>query len=172
LAERRQTSLNEPFSDPLAFIEGLGGPEILLILVIVLVLFGGEKLPGFARGLGKSIREFKKAASGVEEEFKRALDEDEHKHRSALPPPPTTFPPYPPAVSYTEPPVASHAAAAAGTVPRPEGVIAPEPAPSDQESGVHSADATTGAGASVAQPETVAAAPKPPPAAPTAGPTP
>src|SRR4051812_25340966 len=77
----------------LAFIEGLGGPEMVLILVIVLVLFGGEKLPDFARGLGKSIREFKKAATGVEEEFKRALEEDEQKKS---PPVPTAFPPYPP----------------------------------------------------------------------------
>jgi TatA/E family protein of Tat protein translocase len=64
----------------LAFIDGLGGPEMMLIFVIVLVLFGGQKLPEFARGLGKSIREFKKAAAGVEEEFKRALEEDERKN--------------------------------------------------------------------------------------------
>lgn len=64
----------------LAFIDGLGAPEMLLIFVIVLVLFGGQKLPEFARGLGKTMREFKKAAAGVEEEFKRALDEDERKH--------------------------------------------------------------------------------------------
>src|SRR5687768_4096912 len=67
----------------LAFIDGLGGPEMMLIFVIVLVLFGGQKLPEFARGLGKSIREFKKAAAGVEEEFKRALDEDERKTNAA-----------------------------------------------------------------------------------------
>jgi sec-independent protein translocase protein TatA len=85
----------EFLSPSLAFIEGLGGPEMVLIFVIVLVLFGGEKLPDFARGLGKSIREFKKAASGVEEEFKRALEEDAHK-KSAPPPPPATFPAYPP----------------------------------------------------------------------------
>lgn len=53
---------------------------MVLIFVIVLVLFGGQKLPEFARGLGKSIREFKKAAAGVEEEFKRALEEDERKN--------------------------------------------------------------------------------------------
>ncbi len=69
----------------LAFIEGIGGPEMGLIIIIVLVLFGGKKLPEFARGLGKSIREFKKAASGVEQEFKRALDEDEHN--KPTPPP-------------------------------------------------------------------------------------
>jgi TatA/E family protein of Tat protein translocase len=64
----------------LGFIDGLGAPEMVLIFVLVLVLFGGQKLPEFARGLGKSMREFKKAAAGVEEEFKRALEEDERKH--------------------------------------------------------------------------------------------
>jgi TatA/E family protein of Tat protein translocase len=68
----------------LAFIDGLGGPEMILIFVIVLVLFGGQKLPEFARGFGKSIREFKKAAAGVEEEFKRALEEDERKTTAKL----------------------------------------------------------------------------------------
>ena len=67
----------------LAFIDGLGGPEMMLIFVLVLILFGGQKLPEFARGLGKSIREFKKAAAGVEEEFKRALEEDERKTAAA-----------------------------------------------------------------------------------------
>ena len=69
----------ELFSASLAFIDGLGAPEMLLIFVLVLVLFGGQKLPEFARGLGKTMREFKKAAAGVEEEFKRALEEDERK---------------------------------------------------------------------------------------------
>lgn len=63
----------------LAFIDGLGAGEIGLILIVVLVFFGGNKLPEFARGLGKTLRDFKKAAAGVEEEFKRALDEDERK---------------------------------------------------------------------------------------------
>lgn len=64
---------------PLAFIDGLGAPEMMLIFVLILLLFGGKKLPEFARGLGKTMREFKKAASGVEEEFKRALEDDERK---------------------------------------------------------------------------------------------
>ncbi|MEX2045022.1 MAG: twin-arginine translocase TatA/TatE family subunit, partial [Opitutus sp.] len=69
----------DPANSTLAFIEGLGGPEMVMIFVVVLLLFGGHKLPEFARGLGKTMREFKKAASGVEEEFKRALEEDERK---------------------------------------------------------------------------------------------
>jgi sec-independent protein translocase protein TatA len=39
-----------------------GGGELLIILAIVLLIFGGSKLPGLAKGLGQSIREFKKAA--------------------------------------------------------------------------------------------------------------
>jgi sec-independent protein translocase protein TatA len=45
---------------PLA-IFNLGGSELLLIFLIVLLLFGGAKLPSLARGLGQSIKEFKKA---------------------------------------------------------------------------------------------------------------
>jgi sec-independent protein translocase protein TatA len=49
---------------------GLGGGELVLVLIIVLVLFGGTKLPGLARGLGQSIKEFKKATREEEEEPK------------------------------------------------------------------------------------------------------
>ncbi|HKB56622.1 MAG TPA: twin-arginine translocase TatA/TatE family subunit [Lacunisphaera sp.] len=54
----------------------IGGPEALLILFIFLLLFGANKMPELARGLGKSIREFKKAASGVESEVRRAMEEE------------------------------------------------------------------------------------------------
>ncbi|WP_414660773.1 twin-arginine translocase TatA/TatE family subunit [Horticoccus sp. 23ND18S-11] len=43
-------------------IMGLGAPELIIILVILLVLFGGSKLPGLAKGLGQSIKEFKKSS--------------------------------------------------------------------------------------------------------------
>lgn len=45
-----------------AGVMGLGAPELIIILVIMLVLFGGAKLPGLAKGIGQSIKEFKKAA--------------------------------------------------------------------------------------------------------------
>ena len=70
---------------PLGFIDGLGGMEMLLIFAVALLLFGGDKLPEFARGLGKVMREVKKAASGVEDEFRRAMDEDERKRLLATP---------------------------------------------------------------------------------------
>jgi TatA/E family protein of Tat protein translocase len=74
-----------PNTHTLAFIEGIGGPELLMVMVIVLVLFGGKKLPEFARSLGKSMREIKKATSGVEEEFKRALDDEPAQPMTTLP---------------------------------------------------------------------------------------
>ncbi len=46
----------------------IGSWELILILFVVLVLFGGKKLPDFARNLGKGLREFKKAAQGIEED--------------------------------------------------------------------------------------------------------
>lgn len=49
---------------------GIGVPELVLILVIGLVLFGPGKLPLVGRALGKSIKEFKSAASGEDEEVK------------------------------------------------------------------------------------------------------
>jgi sec-independent protein translocase protein TatA len=45
----------------------MGSGEILVILVVILILFGGKKLPEFAQSLGKGIREFKKACNGEED---------------------------------------------------------------------------------------------------------
>jgi len=54
----------------LAGIFGLGTTELVVILIILLVLFGGAKLPGLAKGLGQSIKEFKKATNEEEEAAK------------------------------------------------------------------------------------------------------
>jgi sec-independent protein translocase protein TatA len=57
----------------LAFLD-VGGPEILIIMLVTLLLFGSKRMPDLARSLGKSLREFRKAASGLEEELKRAIE--------------------------------------------------------------------------------------------------
>lgn len=48
----------------------IGSWELILILFVVLILFGGKRLPEFARNLGKGLRAFKKATQGIDEEDK------------------------------------------------------------------------------------------------------
>jgi len=80
---------------PLAIFD-IGGPEVLLIMLVALLLFGSQRLPDLARSLGKSIREFKKATSGLEEELRRAME-------APPPSPPPRPPPVPPAVAQPSP---------------------------------------------------------------------
>ncbi|MBI5218622.1 MAG: twin-arginine translocase TatA/TatE family subunit [Bacteroidia bacterium] len=47
-----------------------GGQELILVLIIVLILFGGTKIPELMRGLGRGVNEFKKAKDGVYDEVK------------------------------------------------------------------------------------------------------
>jgi len=46
---------------------GIGMPELLIILVIILIIFGAGKLPEIGKGLGRGIRNFRKATSGTDE---------------------------------------------------------------------------------------------------------
>ena len=61
------------FHSILLFLD-VGGPEMMLILVAILILFGGQKLPELARGLGKGIREFKDAANGVKDDLQDSIN--------------------------------------------------------------------------------------------------
>jgi len=66
----------------------MGSGEIILIMAVVLLLFGGKKLPELARGLGKGIRDFKDASEGVKREIHRninslELDEELKKEEEA-----------------------------------------------------------------------------------------
>ncbi len=58
---------------------GLGYQELLLILVIVLILFGAQRLPDLARSLGSSVKEFKKGINEVKEDTSAAAKKDEDK---------------------------------------------------------------------------------------------
>jgi sec-independent protein translocase protein TatA len=62
---------------------GLGGQEIFLILLIVLVLFGPKKIPELARGLGKGIQEFKKAQNSLQDEINKTVEEEPKKEKNA-----------------------------------------------------------------------------------------
>ena len=60
----------------------LGATEIILIVLVILVFFGAKKIPELAQGLGKGIREFKKATRDVEEDIEgssKKLDEKSEK---------------------------------------------------------------------------------------------
>ena len=58
---------------------GLGYQELLIILVIVLILFGANRLPELARSLGSSVKEFKKGVNEVKDEPTAAAKKEEEK---------------------------------------------------------------------------------------------
>jgi sec-independent protein translocase protein TatA len=60
----------------------IGPGELLIVLLVILLLFGAKRLPELARGMGKGIREFKKATSGIEEEMKLE-EKTEEKEKKA-----------------------------------------------------------------------------------------
>ncbi|MBR1644435.1 MAG: twin-arginine translocase TatA/TatE family subunit [Bacteroidales bacterium] len=53
----------------------IGGSEIIVIALIVLVLFGGKKIPELMKGLGKGMKEYKKAVKGIEDEVNDVVSE-------------------------------------------------------------------------------------------------
>lgn len=57
------------------FIGGIGTSEILLIVFVLLLLFGGKKLPELMRGMGRGIRDFKDAVNEPVEEIKKSMEE-------------------------------------------------------------------------------------------------
>lgn len=56
----------------LALLSNLGGPDLIIILLIVLVLFGAKKLPELAKGMGQAVKEFQKAKDEFSDELHNA----------------------------------------------------------------------------------------------------
>lgn len=54
-----------------AFLGSLGAPELIIIALVVLLLFGGKKIPELMKGLGKGVRSFKDGINSVEEEINK-----------------------------------------------------------------------------------------------------
>ncbi len=63
----------------LLFISNLFSSDMIIIVFVALLLFGGEKLPEIARGLGKGIRDFKDASEGVKREINNQINSFEEK---------------------------------------------------------------------------------------------
>jgi sec-independent protein translocase protein TatA len=59
----------------LATFFNLGGPDLLVILLIVLILFGAKKLPELAKGMGQAIKEFNKAKDEIDREINKPVNE-------------------------------------------------------------------------------------------------
>ena len=59
----------------LLFIGGLGASEIILIALVVLLFFGGKKIPEMMKGLGKGVRSFKDGMKEVENDIKEDIEE-------------------------------------------------------------------------------------------------
>jgi sec-independent protein translocase protein TatA len=57
----------------------LGATEIILIVIAILILFGAKKIPEFAKGIGKGMKEFKKAVKEVEDDIKLEDNDKETK---------------------------------------------------------------------------------------------
>ena len=55
----------------------IGAPEIIFIVLIVLLLFGGKKIPELMKGMGKGVKMFKQGMNDIEDEVKRPLDEQQ-----------------------------------------------------------------------------------------------
>ena len=70
------------FMNGIYLISMPGGSEWVLIILAVLVLFGGRKIPEFMRGLGKGIREFNDAKNNVKEELEKGIAEKDNRPAS------------------------------------------------------------------------------------------
>ncbi|MDD3078386.1 MAG: twin-arginine translocase TatA/TatE family subunit [Paludibacter sp.] len=65
----------------LSILLAIGTPEILLIALAILLIFGGKKIPELMRGLGKGVNEFKKGMNDIEKEIKSEDKEDKKEEK-------------------------------------------------------------------------------------------
>lgn len=63
----------------LLFLGNLGTGEIILIVLVVLLLFGGKKIPELMRGMGKGVRSFKDGMNEITDEINKPVDETPKK---------------------------------------------------------------------------------------------
>lgn len=68
--------------DAIFLFFGLGGYEVVIVVFVVLLLFGGKKIPELMRGLGKGIKEFNSARATIEGEIKEGMKEVDGKKES------------------------------------------------------------------------------------------
>ena len=64
----------------LLFLGSLGGGELILIALVILLLFGGKKIPELMKGLGKGVKSFKDGMNEIEKDIKDVNNNTEDKH--------------------------------------------------------------------------------------------
>lgn len=62
-------------AQPLLFLGNLGAGEIIIIALIVLLLFGGKKIPELMKGIGKGVRSFKEGVNNIENDIENCADD-------------------------------------------------------------------------------------------------
>lgn len=65
----------------LLLLGGLGMPEVLLIALVVLLLFGGKKIPELMRGLGKGVRSFKEGMNEMQQEIEKPAETEKQEEK-------------------------------------------------------------------------------------------
>ena len=101
------------------FLESLGGGELMVIMLFVLIFFGSKNIPSLARGLGKGIREFKDAMNGVQSEIRQGMNEVERQVEQSGSPEPAKK------MAAPEPPEATAAQISDTAAPAPTPSIIP-----------------------------------------------
>ncbi|HET7290982.1 MAG TPA: twin-arginine translocase TatA/TatE family subunit [Vicinamibacteria bacterium] len=102
----------------------LGGPELFLILVVALIVFGPRKLPEMGRSLGRMMAEFRKASN----DFQRTIEDEVDADRARSVPPPRPASPEPPkAAEGTQGDPAAAAAAATEPAAAPSDSVSRQP---------------------------------------------
>jgi TatA/E family protein of Tat protein translocase len=99
----------------------LGGPEVILILVVALIVFGPRRLPEIGKSMGKMLAEFRKASNDFKRTIEDELEAEKSRESQATPvSTPESTPPTPPVTD---------AAGADASAPVPEAAVVPEVAP-------------------------------------------
>ncbi len=78
----------------------LGFPELVIIFIVALIVFGPRKLPELGRSLGKGLAEFKKASNELQRTLDEEIRNEEHKAPPVVTPAPAALPPAPTAASH------------------------------------------------------------------------
>jgi len=63
-------------------IFGMGTQEIIVVALILLLLFGGKKIPELMRGLGRGVKEFNSAKDGIKDEFQKGMKDESPEKKS------------------------------------------------------------------------------------------